>query len=157
MNKTPDLDKKLLNDIEVYGWHVIKIQEDDLGPSYAHTIGLFHTFSHPEIIIVGLELDTLHFLINRLGDAIREGVVFESGQFYSNIINGVDCYFTTVAPEYYSEYVGYAESFYQGANFPLQQCIYPTISGIYPWQPNWPSELKNLQPILGPIPVKPGS
>ena len=156
MSKTPELNKKILSDIEAYGWHVIKIPKDDIGPSYAHSIGFFQTFSHPEIIIIGLEIDTLHFIVNRLGDAIREGLVFESGQFYTNIIEGLDCFITNVDTKYYSEYAGYAELFYQEADFPLQQCIYPTISSIYPWQANWPIELKSIQPVLGSIPIHPG-
>lgn len=153
MNYTAALEKRLLSDIEQYGWHVIKVLEDDLGPSFGYSIGLYHTFDHPEIIIIGLELDAIHHVINRLGDAIREGISFQPGQFYSNIIENVDCYFTLVDTKFYSEYVSYAQSFYTGNEFPLLQCIYPTLSGTYPWQDEWPTDLKNTQPILG---YKPG-
>jgi len=148
MNYTAELEKRLLNDIELYGWHVIKIPEDDQGPSYGHSIGFYHSFEHPEVIIIGLELDAIHFIINRIGDAIREGVIFQPGQFYSNIIEGVDCYFTLVDPKFYNEYAGYARLLYRENEFPLLQCIYPTLSGIYPWQDEWPSELRAIQPML---------
>lgn len=148
MSSTAELEKRLLNDIALYGWHVIKVPEDDLGPSYGHSVGLYHTFNHPEIIVIGLELDAIHYIINRLGDTIREGFVFQPNQFYSNIIENVDCYFTLADSKYYDEYVGYAKLFYKENEFPLLQCIYPTISGIYPWQDEWPTELKSTQPIL---------
>lgn len=155
MSITAELEIKLQSDIELFGWHVIKVPEDNLGPSVGYSIGFYHTFEHPEIIIIGLELDALHYLINRIGDSIRLGTIFQSGQFYSNLIEGVDCYFTSVDSVFYKEYVSYAETYYKGANFPILQCIYPTLSGIYPWQNEWPVELKNVQPILGPTPSKP--
>ena len=149
MNLTAELEKKLLNDIELYGWHVIKVPEDDIGPSYGHSIGFYRSFEHPEVIIIGLELNAVHYILNRIGDAIREGTVLQPGQFYSNIIEDVDCYFTLVDPKYYNEYVSYAKLLYKDTDFPLLQCIYPTISGIYPWQAEWPKELKSVQPFLG--------
>lgn len=147
MSSTAELEKRILNDIELYGWHVIKVPEDDFGPSFGHSIGFYHSFEHPEIIIIGLDLDVIHYVINRIGDAIREGILFQSGQFYSNIIENVDCYFTAVNPDFYKDYAGYAQLIYKD-DFPLLQCIYPTISGIYPWQTEWPAELKSAQPVL---------
>jgi len=44
--------------------------------------------------------------------------------------------------------VGYARRFYEGDNFKLLQCVYPTKKNIYPWQDDWPEEISNLQPVL---------
>jgi hypothetical protein len=152
MGTTAELEKRILDDIELYGWHVIKIPEDTSGPTIVYSIGFNHSFEHPEILIIGLEIEAAHFLINRIGDAIREGLVLKPGHFYSNLFEKIDCYFTSVDSKYYKEYAGYAEQFYQGPSFPILQCIYPTLSGIYPWQVGWPEQLKKAQPILGPIP-----
>jgi len=54
-----------------------------------------------------------------------------------------------VTKDNYKEYVGYGRWYYQGDNFPLLQCIYPTVKGIYPWEKEWPADIKTLQPILG--------
>jgi hypothetical protein len=67
-----DRDKKLVSDIEQVGWHVVMIPEDDEGPSFAYSIGLFQTFGHPEIIICGLGLDLMHQMINILRDCQRD-------------------------------------------------------------------------------------
>ena len=45
-------DDKVLSDIEEYGWHVVKVMEDNSGPGFCYSIGLFKTFGHPEIMIV---------------------------------------------------------------------------------------------------------
>lgn len=67
-------DKKLLDDIDEFGWHVLKVLEDDNGPGFCYSVGLFKTFGHPEIIIVGLKLDLAHTLINNIGHDIKNGM-----------------------------------------------------------------------------------
>jgi hypothetical protein len=153
MSTIAELERRISTDIELYGWHVIKIQEDAYGPSISYSIGLHHSFEHPEVLLIGFETEAAHFVINRIGDAIREGAVFHSGHFYSNLLENVDCYFTSVYSRFYKEYTGYAEQFYGGSNYTVMQCVYPTLSGIYPWQAEWPEQLKDTQPILGTLPT----
>lgn len=54
-----------------------------------------------------------------------------------------------VSKKHYKEYVGYGLWYYKDDNFPLLQCIYPTVKGVYPWDKNWPADIVDLQPILG--------
>ena len=112
---------------------------------------MYKTFGHPEVIIIGLKMDLLHSIINGIGEDIRNGNVFPPGQYYSGLIEGFDCYFTTVEKKYYDEYVGYAKWYYKGTDFPLTQCIYPTVKGVYSWHKEWPKEIQTLQPVLGNI------
>jgi hypothetical protein len=35
--------------------------------------------------------------------------------------------------------------------FLINQCVYPTVKGVYPWQDEWPKGIRDLQPILGAI------
>ena len=44
-----DYDRKLLADIKSHGWHLIGIDDDDEGPAYVFSVGMFHTLGHPEI------------------------------------------------------------------------------------------------------------
>jgi hypothetical protein len=143
--------KKTIKDIEEFGWHVINVLEDDKGPGFGYSIGLFKTFGHPEILIVGLKRDLMHSIINNIGESIRKGTIFTPQTFHSNLIVGFDCYFTEVKPEFYEQYVGQALWYYENSNFPLIQCIYPTVKGIYPWQEAWPETITDIQPILGEI------
>ena len=52
-------DAQMRDDIATYGWHVIKVLEDDEGPGFAFTIGLHQRFAHPELIVFGLPPDTI--------------------------------------------------------------------------------------------------
>lgn len=142
-------DKKLLDDIDEFGWHVLKVLEDDNGPGFCYSVGLFKTFGHPEIIIVGLKLDLAHTLINNIGHDIKNGIKYQSGQFYTDILDNFKCLMIEVSKKHYKEYVGYGLWYYKDDNFPLLQCIYPTVKGVYPWDKNWPADIVDLQPILG--------
>lgn len=47
-------ERKIVQDVQQFGWHCLGIAADEEGPSFSYTIGLQATFRHPEIIIVGL-------------------------------------------------------------------------------------------------------
>ena len=144
-------DEKLLSDINSHGWHVLKVMADDNEPGFCYSVGLHKTFNHPEILIIGLKLDLAYSLINNIGEDIRAGKTFLSGQFYSDILDNFKCLFLDIDKSYYDEYLGYATWYYTNKNFPVLQCIYPTVKGIFPWDKNWPDDIKDLQPILGQI------
>jgi hypothetical protein len=55
--------EKLLNDIEKYGLQVMHVFGDELGPGFSYSIGLFESYNHPEVIIIGLRQDLMHQLI----------------------------------------------------------------------------------------------
>lgn len=49
------------------------IPEDDLGPGFAYTVGLWHTYRSPELTMFGLDIHLMHELLNRLGDGVATG------------------------------------------------------------------------------------
>jgi hypothetical protein len=144
-------DKKLIADIHKFGWHVLNVTDDNRGPRFSYSVGLFKTFGHPEIVIVGLKHELAHVLINNIGFDIKNGMKYQSGQFYADILDDFQCLMIEVNKKYYREHVGYALWYYKGDNFPLLQCIYPTVNGIYPWEKEWPEDIRDLQPILGDV------
>lgn len=143
--------QKLIQDINEFGLHVIHVLEDETGPGFSYSVGLYHTLKQPEVIIIGLNRELCHSIINEIDERVKKGENFKSGEYYSGLIEGFDCYFVDVNKKYLEEYVGQALWFYEDSDFPLLQCIYPTTTGIYPWQTDWPESLKNLQPVLGEI------
>jgi Domain of unknown function (DUF4262) len=142
---------RIKEDIELYNCHVIKVMEEDDLPGFGYSIGLFERFNHSEVIIVGLKLDLIHSLINSIAEGVSNGKRFESYTFYPDILDNFDCFVVDVANSNYDEYVGQALSYYGNRDFPLVQCIYPTVKGAYPWQDEWPKDINGLQPILGNV------
>lgn len=145
------IDQELLDDIKEYGLQVMHVMADEEGPGFSYSIGLFKSYGHPEIIMVGLKQELAHTLINNMAYDIKEGKVFTPLEYEEDILDDFDCYLIEVDKSNYDAYVGQAQRYYKGDGFPLFQCVYPTVKGIYPWEDKWPESIKDLQPLLGPI------
>ena len=143
--------QKIKSDIKEFKWSVIKVLADETGPAFAYSIGLTESFHHPEIILIGMDLDTMHTIINNCGYEIKNGLAYKSGVLYSGILDDYKCAMLSVDKKYYGEYLGQAIEYYKSKSFPTLQCIYPTTSGVYPWQKEWPKEFDVRQPVLGNI------
>ncbi|MBW2315549.1 MAG: DUF4262 domain-containing protein [Deltaproteobacteria bacterium] len=144
----PEIDPRVKRDIADHGWHVVKVMEDATGPGHAFTIGLHETHGHPEIVVVGPNLDVLHQLVNAVGEDVRAGRRFEAGQGYDGILSGMRCEFREVHLANYGDFLGYAGWYYEGAPFPALQCVWPDPEGRFPWEDGAPAELLEWQPDL---------
>jgi hypothetical protein len=138
-------DEKLLQDIAEYGWHVVLIAEDEEGPAFAFTVGLYHSYGHPEVLIQGLGLDLMHQVLNAIGDEAKGGQRYEAGCRYPDLLESYDCLFQTIERSYYPEYLGYANWYYKGDNFPALQCVWPDMKGRFPGEEGFPVQLAELQ------------
>lgn len=141
-------EQKAIDDINTHGLHVVAVAEDDEGPGFAYSIGLFENYAHPEIIIVGLKTDLAHLLLNNMAFDIKEGKTMTAGEFHEGVLDDFLCYFGEVPQKHFRDYVGWARWFYEGDNFPLLQCVYPTVTGIYPWEKSFPEDTRWLCPLL---------
>ena len=135
-------EQKVLDDIREFGQHVLAVAEDDEGPGFIYSIGLFENYAHPEIIIIGLRQELAHLLINNIAFDIKEGKTFSPGEFHEGVLDDFLCYFAAVHPEHYRDFVGWARWYYGGDDFPLVQCIYPTTNGVFPWEKDFPENSK---------------
>jgi len=144
----PEIDPRVARDVAVHGWHVVKVMEDAAGPAHAFSIGLHEKHDHPEIVVVGPDLDVMHRLVNALGEDVRDGRRFRPGASYEGIVSGLGCHFRAVHPANYADFLGYAGWYYQGAAFPALQCVWPDPDGRFPWDPGFPAPLARHQPDL---------
>jgi len=83
-----DSDAKLLHDIQRVGWHVIKVFEREAKerPNWSFSIGLFHSFGHPEVVLFGLPLDRCMTLVNVIGREVQAGQRYQHGEEYTDIL-----------------------------------------------------------------------
>jgi hypothetical protein len=146
-----DHDRAILGDIRRVGWSVIQIEpddEEDSGPLYSFSVGLFHTHNHPEIILLGLSHEVAGQIINDVGAAVAAGQQIESGRTYDDFAS-VPLAFVEVDRAHYREYVGYALWLYGGPAFPMLQCVWPLKSGHFPWDRGYDKGGAAIQPFLG--------
>jgi len=65
--RTDESEGIIRDHIERFGWHVTLIPEDDEGPGFAYSIGLYQSFKQPEVIMFGCPPELMHTLINQAG------------------------------------------------------------------------------------------
>ena len=140
-------DKPILEDIAKLGWSVVCI--DDGPTPYQFSVGLFHSLKHPEIAVMGLPPQVGGTIINQIGAMIKLGATdpIEPDRLYEEYTNNGN-YFKVVDTAHYETYFGTANWLYQGAEFPMLQCVWPLKSGHYPWDEGYPSEGAAIQPLL---------
>ena len=150
-NRSSPSDAKILRDVREVGWHVTGVfaQENEEGPDWAFSIGLFHSFQHSEVIIFGLRLERCMDVVNVIGTEVQRGNRYAAGRKYSDILQDpYQCIFREVNQRHYRDHVGYALWFYEADPFPLLQCFWPDKCGQYPWDAGCNGDVKSAQPLL---------
>ena len=141
-------DAKLLADVEQFGWHMITVSEDDQGPGFTYTIGLFYSYSHPEVIVFGLPNQAMQGVVDCIAGLVKGGVRFGDGDESDEVLDGYVCTFRRVLPAHYPAHLGYAKWFYKSREFPAIQCVWPDKAGHFPWQAECEPGIVRLQPAL---------
>jgi hypothetical protein len=146
-------DERVRFDVQRYGWHVALIPPEDAGPGaatvgWAFTIGLHETHRHPEILVFGRDVELLHALLNRCGDAVRRGWRFDETRTYAGLVEGYACAFRKVDPRWYAAFLGNAQWHYRGDDFPALQLFWPDAERRFPWQDGFATEWRADQPLL---------
>lgn len=137
---------------EQHGWFVNCIAEDASGPGFAYSFGLYEEFGHPEIIIFGLPLKTMHLLINDVGEQVRSGAKYSAGDCASDLIKGYTCSFGVVNPLQYRKTCTWTAWFYESYSFPALQLFWPDKQDRFPWEPDFREQLRDRQPDLSQRP-----
>ncbi len=144
--------KRVRDDVERFGCHVVLVpagQNASDEPAFAYSVGLFRTRRHPEVVVVGLSLETMHAMINTIHDLVRAGSAFSPGQRCDDVLEGVPVRFGGVARECYDSHLGVAIDFYSGDDFPALQCLWPDKDGRFPPDPDCAAAIIDRQPALG--------
>jgi hypothetical protein len=105
---TDNQDRKLLDDIRRHGWHIVGIESDDEGPGFAYSVGLYRSFDHPEILVIGLDTAVMFGIVNGIGEIVRAGSRFEHLDEDGDVLDGFNVAVRRVESRHYKEYVGYA-------------------------------------------------
>jgi hypothetical protein len=144
-----DLDKIVAANVNEYGWHCVNVIEDDCHPPWSYTIGLYETWDHPELIVIGRSRATSQAMLKTLSDDIELNSPPDLTDSAGHQLLGMKCHFLEVNDRYFSDYVGFALSYYRKRRFPLYQIVWPNEKGLYAWDENASNLFKEWQPVLG--------
>jgi Domain of unknown function (DUF4262) len=143
-------DKRIADDVAQYGCHVISVFDpEEKLPTFSYSIGIQASSGAPEAIVIGVRPSLGHSMINEYNAQVRKGVKFERGIQYEGFLEGFNVYVEPAKPGLLSEYTLGCTRFYKGVRYGVVQLIYPTTSGIWPWQRAASEWFRSNQPMLG--------
>lgn len=148
-------EERCVADVAQHGLHVIKVGDAAADATFAYTVGLHRTFGHPEVILLGLDLDVMHALLNDLADELRRGARFAADDVSDAFLEGYDVTFRPVPARQYRPYLGWANWFNGGTGYPALQMIYPDRERRWPWAAGVSAAFRAQQPVLEEAPAPP--
>jgi len=122
-----------LGNIERYGWEAMLISSSEQASSFAYTVGLHDVFGFPEIIVVGLKTNTAHHALGYAVKAMRAGVDLTVGR-HREIVGEVEVEFRPVSSRWYKHVMCRADWYYNRAEIPALQLIYPDMENRFQWE-----------------------
>ena len=138
-------DYSKVSNVDLYGWHVVQIFDGE--PPFVFSIGLYHSFGHPEIMIQGLPIEVAGRLVNGIGAQIERGERFADGGVVHGVAEGFPLGFKKMTQESYDEYLGSAIWFYESSDFPTLQCFWPDQESRFPWEEECDEGCRDLQEL----------
>ena len=128
-----EADRKVLDNVERHGCHIVGVAAEGDSPQFAYSVGLKHSYGHPEILISGMHGPVAGMLVNDLRDRIAAGERFEDGSTDAHVLEGRSVAFRALRADVYPEAVGFAVWFYGQMDVPVLQCVWPDREGRFPW------------------------
>jgi hypothetical protein len=140
-------DERTISHIEEFGCSVVSVARTNYSLGWSYTIGIFDTSGKPELITVGLSPETAHSALNEAARLLRAGVELTRGR-YRDLIGKVDCEFRPVEPKWIEHLMNWAICYYDGAEFPVLQAVYPDLENRFPEDEGFDSNFE--QPLMQP-------
>ena len=146
-------EQKAIDDVRQHGLHIVHVLAEGELPEFSYTVGLYHTFEHPEVLLYGLPREGAHRILNDLADNLRTGQRYIAGETYSDLLKGYRCTFRTIPVGQYL-HLGWAVWFNEGPEFPAVQLVYPDRDGRWPWQDGVTDDFRRHQVVLADAPIE---
>ena len=150
----PDLrDQRWIDLVAEHGHAIVKvadaIDEPSGDPPFAYSLGAFESYGAPELIVFGLEDSVAASVINEVMDEYQAGRRFHPGAHEIGVFeDGIPAVFREVQAKRAIDYATYADWYYEREPFPLWQLFWPAKNGCFPWDCDYPAELRGWQPDL---------
>ena len=144
-----DAGRELLQDVADHKAHVMHVTDDAGVPKFSYTVGLWHHFEQPEVIVFGLDVEAAEELLQRVVEAAGEGARFAHGEKHEGLMVGFAARFLDVPEEAAQAHLGAAAWAYQAQPFRSVQLVWPDKEKRWPWQDGVRQGFRDVQPLLG--------
>ena len=144
-----EAERKILIDVDEHGVHIVHVPGDDGGAEYSFSIGLWHSFAHPEVVVFGLPADVARELIDVIATEVSHERKFDAGVEADDLIEGYRAQFLAVPHACHERFFGLARWAYEGDEFRVVQLVYPDQRGMMPWAAGVSEGFLMAQPVIG--------
>jgi hypothetical protein len=145
-------DRLVAEHIEQFGCHVVNVFDPDgLQPHFSYSIGIQATSGAPEVIVVGLRPEMSQWMVNEYNRRVRAGEHFQRGVLYPGFLQGFEVYVEPARRKLVADYVFGCDRYYDGQPYEVVQIVWPSTSGVWPWQKRANDWFKSNQPMLGRV------
>jgi len=117
-------------------------------PDSCYTVGLWHSYQHPELIIFGLPTERAHHLLAQAAQQIRDGQRWTLGEELCTLTQDHALRLQAVGEVHHRDYLSYNRWFYRGDGFRAWQLVWPDPDGNFPGHPEFLPHLQRVQPDL---------
>ena len=142
---------RILSDIRTTGWSLMAVLDY---PPFAYTVGLEHSFEHPEMIITGMPPTLACNILIEISKQIRRGRYFRAGA----ILRGEEIRCSTnllmgeVSARSRRDYMLCSQWLYASEDYRALQVIWPDTRGCFPHEPDFERRFRAHQPLLSLAP-----
>jgi hypothetical protein len=140
-------DQRTISHIEGFGCEAVQVLGRTAGLGWSYTVGMYDTCGKPEVITIGLFEETAHFALNEAAHRLRGGINLAKGR-HRDLVGQVECDFRPVDPKWVRHLMNWAIWYYDGAEFPVLQLVYPDLENRFPEEPDFDEDFR--QPLLQP-------
>ncbi|MFC7486984.1 DUF4262 domain-containing protein [Knoellia sp. CPCC 206453] len=166
-------ERRTIDTVLQHGWQVSLVSDDvrcehtdhdhvahgdeghdaDGSPSFAYTVGLGHRCGHPELLISGLDPEVMHRALNDLTRRVMQGRRLAPGDVLEDVLAGVPVVVEQVTDDALRETVTWSGWFHRRRPEALA-IVWPSVAGLFAWQPGAPSVLNERQPPEWRAPIR---
>jgi hypothetical protein len=146
-----DSERRILEAIETQGLHVEHAEPAGERPGFSYTVGLWHTFGQPEVIVFGLEDHVAEDLFDEIADLVHEGRRFLADSKHDGLLQHYPARFLAVPKGFNREFLGVAVWAHEGDGFEAVQLVWPDKQGRWPWDDGVRASFRALQPVLAKL------
>lgn len=122
---------------------------DSGDPRYLYSIGLWHSFQHPEIIVLGLHNDAAARIGQLVGEKVASGHKYAQGEIDHELIHGYETMFLNMPRSLSARWMLSDNWLYGEENFPIFQIVFQDEDRNWPWDDEAPIQFLRNQPLLG--------
>ncbi|MFI6218588.1 DUF4262 domain-containing protein [Nocardia brasiliensis] len=126
-------DQRIVADVQQHGWHVVKVLDEDLPAGFAYTVGLSHTHGTAELAMFGLDVRTLHVMLNTLGALAAAGTALHDGDRSDEVIEGRSVLLREIDSAWYPRFFGRALAFHRNSPCQFLQVNWPDAANRFHW------------------------